>query len=154
MPDAIHRSGAPRGRLGPTLQMALGLGLSAAVILGGSSLLPAMSAAADTNPIPTVSVICEVSGNTANTVQVLYATPVRYFHVFQPLGGGNPVVLQAPATATQIYKLAVPAGSYHMSYGTGFSATLKPWPPVIAIKPFKVVGRMCERPRAVGSPVS
>lgn len=132
------------------MQLVLGVALSAALIAGASALLLASKALADTSPTPTVSVICEVSGGAANTVQVLYATPVRYVHVFQPLGGGNPVVFQAPATATQIYKLAVPAGSFHMSYGTGFSPQLKPWPPVIAIKPFKVVGRLCERPKAVG----
>lgn len=152
MPDTPRRSGPSQSRLDLALKLILGLGLSVAVIFGASALLPATPASADPSPNPTVSVICEVSGGVANTVQVLYPAPVRYIHVFQPLSGGNPVVFQAPATATQIYKLAVPAGRYHMSYGTGLTPMLRTWPPVIDIKPFKVSGRMCERPRAVSSP--
>lgn len=150
MPNLPFVKPDAHGGLRLIAQLILGVALSAALIAGASALLLAPKALADTGPNPSVSVICEVSGGAANTVQVLYSTPVRYVHVFQPLSGGNPVVFQAPATANQIYKLAVPAGSYHMSYGTGLSPMLKPWQPVIAIKPFKVVGRMCERPKVVG----
>ncbi len=138
---------APGGRRAPVLAAAL-LGLASAAPPAGVAAQPA------NNPI--VQVICQVNGGVARTVRVTYpATAVKNVHVFTPVSGGANVVFYPSATANQVYTLAVPAGSYKMTYQpVGGGITMSYYNPVIVIPPFKVVGRMCERSQAVGTPSS
>lgn len=108
---------------------------------------------------PSVLVVCEVTAGVAKTVRLSYpTTAVRNTLVFRPVAGGQNLVFQAPAAATQIYDLAVPAGQYRLSYGPagslGNTPVLTNLNPVIVIAPFRVRGRFCERSQASGGPVS
>jgi hypothetical protein len=134
------------GRWAPMLATALMLGLAAVIP-------PSAVAAQGSNP-PIVQVICQVNGGVASTVRVTYpAAAVRNIHGFLPIGGGATVVFNPPATANQVYTFAVPAGRYKMRY-TRFGAGQPVffYNPVIVIPPFKVVGQICERSQAVGTP--
>lgn len=133
--------------------------LTAAILGGLAYVVPPSQAVAQASNNPSAQVICEVNGATATTVRVVYpATPVRKDHIFTPTTGGAILVFYAPATATQVYNLAIPAGSYKMKHavvphhpGPGAVQT---YGPAIVIPPFKVVGRMCERSQLIGKPSS
>lgn len=137
-----------------------GLASAAAILAGLVCAAPPSGVAAQNTNLPIVQVICQVNGGVARTVRVTYpAAAVKNVHVFTPVGGGANVVIHPPATANQVYSLAVPAGSYKMKYATqttygGYPPVMSFYNPVIVIPPFKVVGRMCERSQAVGSPSS
>lgn len=69
-----------------------------------------------------------------------YAAPVKNVHVFWPVGGGANVVHHPPATASKVYSLAVPAGSYALKYVTqttygGYPPFFYSYDPVIVIHP-------------------
>lgn len=132
----------------------------AAAVFGGLACASSSSlAVAQVANNPSVQVICEVNGATARTVRVVYpSAPVRKDHVFTPTTGGAPLVIHAPASATQVYNLVVPAGSYKMKHAVvphhpGPGAVLT-YGPVIVVPPFKIVGRMCERSQVIGKPSS
>lgn len=137
-----------------------GLASAAAILAGLAGAAPPSILAAQTSNAPIVQVICEVNGGVARTVRVTYpAMAVKNVHVFTPLSGGANVVIHPQATANQVYRLVVPAGRYKMKYATqttygGYPPVLNNYNPVIVIPPFKVVGRMCERSQAVGTPSS
>ncbi len=134
--------------------------LTATALVGFALAAPPLEAAAQSPPTPSVQVICEVSGPTATTVRVIYpAGPVSRVHGFYPLSSGPPLFFHPPATATQVYSFAVPAGSYKMRHAVppslgGVPPYLLPYNPLIVIPPFKVVGRMCERSQVIGRPSS
>lgn len=133
-----------------------GLTPAAAILVGLACAGPPSGVAAQGSNLPIVQVICQVNGGVARTVRVIYpAAAVKNVHVFTPLSGGANVVIYPPVTANQVYTLAVPAGSYKMMYQPlGGGITMFYYNPVIVIPPFKVVGRMCERSQAVGTPSS
>ena len=122
------------GRRAPMLATALMLGLAAVIP-------PSAVAAQGSNP-PTVQVICQLTpgGGAAPIVRVTYAAPVKNVHVFWPVGGGANVVHHPPATASKVYSLAVPAGSYALKYVTqttygGYPPFFYSYDPVIVIQP-------------------
>lgn len=123
------------------------------------ALTPSSALGAQGQNAPLVQVVCEVSGGFARTVRLTYPTAaVRNTHVFRPVPGGPNVVFQAPASANQVYSLAVPAGRYRLSYGDvgplGNTPVLTQRNAVIDIAPFTVRGRLCERARQPSGPVS
>ncbi|MCF8505714.1 MAG: hypothetical protein K9G59_12450 [Caulobacter sp.] len=128
----------------------------AGVLVGLACAAPPAGVVAQPANNPIVQVICQVNGGVAKTVRVTYpATAVKNVHVFTPVSGGANVVFYAPSTANQVYTLAVPAGSYKLMYQPlGSGITMFYYNPVIVIPPFKVVGRMCQRRQAVGTPSS
>lgn len=131
-----------------------------AIMAGLAPIVPPSGAVAQSSNNPTVQVICLVSGGAAQTVRVTYpASAVKNVHVFTPTGGGANVVVHPPATASQVYSLVVPAGSYTLRYATqmatgGYPPIMTSYNQVIVIPPFTIVGRMCQRRQAVGSPSS
>lgn len=134
--------------------------LAAAVLVGLLSAAPPSGVAAQAANNPTVQIICEAGGGPARTVRVIYPTAaVKNVHVFTPLSGGANVVIYPPATANQVYQLAVPAGSYKMKYATqmstgGYPPSLTTYGPVIVIPPFRVERGICQRSQRAGSPSS
>jgi hypothetical protein len=124
-------------------------GLAVALALpAGSPALP------QSQGFPTVQPICQPTGSQVMTVRILYtAGAVKHVHVFTPIGGGANRVFIAPALPTQIYTLAVPAGSWKMMYGTG-GIVMSHYNPVIVVPPYKVTGRFCERTATKGGPAS
>lgn len=149
----------PMPTRGPVFWKRRGLAPAAAILAGLVCAVPPAGVAAQASNSPIVQVICEVNGGVARTVRVTYpAMAVKNVHVFTPLSGGANVVIH-PSGRTQVYSLAVPAGSYSLKYAPqlisgGYSPVLNAYGPVIVIPRFKVVGRMCERSRAVGTPSS
>ena len=133
-----------------------GLAPAAAILAGLACMAPPASVTAQPANNPIVQVICQVNGGVAKTVRVTYpATAVKNVHVFTPVSGGANVVFYPPSSANQVYTLAVPAGSYKLMYQpVGGGITMFYYSPVIVITPFKVVGRVCQRSEAVGSPSS
>lgn len=133
---------------------------AAAILVGLASAAPPSGVAAQASNNPIVQVICVVNGGTAQTVRVTYpAMAVKNLHVFTPISGGSNVVIYPSGAANQVYSLVVPAGSYKMKYATqtsygGYPPGLNTYNPVIVIPPFKIVGRICERSQAVGTPSS
>jgi hypothetical protein len=128
----------------------------AAILVALAGAAPPSVGATQNSNNPIVQVICQVNGGVAQTVRVTYpAAAVKNVHVFTPVSGGANVVFQPPSMANQVYTLAVPAGSYKLMYQpVGGGITMFYYNPVIVIPPFKVVGRMCERRKAVGTPSS
>ena len=133
---------------------------AAAILVGLASAAPPSGVAAQAANNPIVQVICVVNGGTAQTVRVTYpATAVKNLHVFTPISGGANVVIYPSGAANQVYSLVVPAGRYKMKYATqtsygGYPPVLNAYNPVIVIPPFKIVGRICQRSQAVGTPSS
>eukprot|EP01036_Dinobryon_divergens_P033050 gene33050-42760_t len=116
--------------------------LATAALLGLAVTAPPAGVAAQGSNPPTVQVICQLSlgGGAVPIVRVTYAAPVKNVHVFWPVGGGANVVHHPPATASKVYSLAVPAGSYALKYVTqmtygGYPPFFYSYDPVIVIQP-------------------
>lgn len=143
---------ARRKRWGP------GAWCAALATIGAAA--PLSGATAQASNAPSVQVICQVVGGSARTVRVTYpSTAVKNIHVFFPVAGGANVVIHPTGAASQVYTLAVPAGSYRLRYATqmasgGYPPSLSTYGPVIVIPPFTVARGVCQRSQAVGSPVS
>jgi hypothetical protein len=102
------------------------------MILAGAFLCLSVTGVAHAGPLiaaEAVSLMCQVQGNTVNSVSValngvtssFYGTSLRYH--FAPDAGGSTIILASPTPLTSPVKLSVPAGAYKLIISPNLTLT-------------------------------